>query len=129
MTGRKPKKTGLALTELELEVMNYIWDSGETTVREVCDLINEKKALAYTTVATMFKSLENKKYLISKKNGNVLVFTPDISRAKFQDWYCGNRLSQIFTSPQSLVSQFIEDTNLSKKEIAKVKKALENLEF
>lgn len=129
MTGRRPKETGLSLTELELEIMNLIWNQEETTIREVCDLINQEKDFAYTTVATVFKSLEKKGYLDTAKQGNTSIYKAKIEREKFQDWFSGHKLAKIFKNPESLVSKFIEETNLSKKEIEKIKNALKDLEF
>ena len=46
------------LTELELELMHAVWSHGQCTVREVHDAFPKK--LAYTTIATVMKVLEQK---------------------------------------------------------------------
>ena len=129
MTGRRKKKSGMELTELELEVMNCIWNNEKTTVREVCDQLNETQDFAYTTIATIFKTLEGKGYLDSSKPGKILEFIPKIPRKDYQDWFRGHSLAKVFASPKNLVSKFIEDSDLSKKDIERIKKALEDMEF
>jgi predicted transcriptional regulator len=128
--GRNLKNNkGLDLTEFELEIMNIVWDHEKVTVREVCDKLNQSKKLAYTTVATVFKVLENKKFLTSVKLLNTLFFSAKVSKTKYQQWYLNHKIGKVFDSPQALVSKFIEDTNLSQKEIDKIRAALEDLEF
>lgn len=130
MTGRKPKeKESLSLTDLELEIMNEVWRLESATIRDVCDALQDSKPLAYTTVATIFKVLDQKGYLHSEKSGNILTFGPRVSRDEYQNWYRENKLSQVFDSPQSLVVKFIEDSSLSRRDIERIKKALEDMEF
>ena len=56
LTGRG--KAGKALTPLELEIMQVLWESGPSTVTEVRPLLKAK--LAYTTVQTMLNVLLRK---------------------------------------------------------------------
>jgi len=65
MTPRKKTKPERMLTEVELELMNVIWNLGECTVREVQESLPKERDLAYTSVATMMKILEQKGILTS----------------------------------------------------------------
>ena len=47
-----------ALTEGESEVMEALWRLGEGTVRDVLEALPEERRLAYTSVATFLKILE-----------------------------------------------------------------------
>ena len=46
------------LGALELEVMQIIWDRGEATVRQVWEVLYPTRKLAYTTVATVIRQIE-----------------------------------------------------------------------
>ena len=83
-TGRRPKKKGMELTDLELQIMNMIWTKDMSSVREVCDELSKSKPLAYTTVATIFKVLEQKKYLCSSKENNILKYNAQIEKENYQ---------------------------------------------
>jgi predicted transcriptional regulator len=60
------------LGSLELEVMEFMWQAGEATVRQVGEVISRKRSIAYTTVMTVMghlvdkgllsRTLEGKKY-------------------------------------------------------------------
>ena len=54
------------LTGQELEIMKVVWELDRATVRDVYEALLERRKIAYTTVMTMMKILEEKKYL--KKN-------------------------------------------------------------
>lgn len=48
------------LGELEVELMEHMWQLGEATVRDVTTLIQEKRPVAYTTVMTVMVHLAEK---------------------------------------------------------------------
>src|SRR4029450_11117861 len=51
------------LTPQELAIMKIIWRLERATVRDVYEALRERRDVAYTTVMTMMKILEEKKYL------------------------------------------------------------------
>ena len=51
------------LTPQELAIMKVVWDREPVTVRDVYETLREKRAIAYTTVMTMMKILEEKGYV------------------------------------------------------------------
>jgi BlaI family penicillinase repressor len=51
------------LTHQELEIMKIVWALGAATVRDVYEALLKRRKIAYTTVLTMMKILEQKKYL------------------------------------------------------------------
>src|SRR5271157_1010948 len=57
---RPPSTT---LTGQELEIMKVVWERESVTVRDVYEALLERRKVAYTTVMTMMKILEQKGYL------------------------------------------------------------------
>ena len=57
------RRRSTTLTEQELEIMKIVWERDRSTVRDVYEALLERRKVAYTTVMTMMKSLEQKKYL------------------------------------------------------------------
>jgi predicted transcriptional regulator len=51
------------LTQGELEIMKIVWQRDSVTVRDVYEALADTRKVAYTTVMTMMKILEQKKYL------------------------------------------------------------------
>ncbi len=48
------------LTEQELEIMKVVWQLGVATVRDVYETLLTRRKIAYTTVMTMMKIMEEK---------------------------------------------------------------------
>jgi len=61
--------SGESPTDRELEALKVLWDRGEVTVRDLADAMNASAAergddeLAYTTVLTILRTLEQKGYV------------------------------------------------------------------
>ena len=72
-----------SLGELEREIMETIWQRGETSVREIHGIFGEKRA-AYTTLMTTLDRLYKKGLLERRKDGRAFLYSPRISREEFR---------------------------------------------
>ncbi len=70
----------IILTRQELQIMKVVWDRGAATVKEVCDVISQKKPTAYTTVLTLMGILEDKGALTHVRAGRAYIYKPLLSR-------------------------------------------------
>jgi predicted transcriptional regulator len=70
----------IILTRQELQIMKVVWDRGAATVKEVCDVISQRKATAYTTVLTLMGILEDKGALTHVRAGRAYIYRPLLSR-------------------------------------------------
>lgn len=122
------RKKSPNLTEAELRLMDVIWEKGECTVSEVADALPHELGLAYNTVLTTLRILEEKGYLRHTK--------PDDSRAFVYRAVVGHQeasrnavrylLSRFFrNSPELLVLNLLEDEELSRKELRRIRALLE----
>ena len=58
-----------ALSETQLEIMNVVWDRGETTVAEVWNVLSASRSVARNTVQTLMTRLEEKGWLRHRAEG------------------------------------------------------------
>lgn len=80
---KRPGETvKLALGSLEREVMETVWTSGKTTVRETHTSL--KGRAAYTTLLTTFDRLHKKRLLKRQKESRAFVYSPRVSRDEFE---------------------------------------------
>ncbi len=70
----------IILTRQELQIMKVVWDRGAATVKEVCDVISQRKPTAYTTVLTLMGILEDKGALTHVRAGRAYIYKPLLSR-------------------------------------------------
>jgi predicted transcriptional regulator len=89
------------LHELEAEVMEELWVSGERTVREVMEALNARAdpARAYTTYMTIMSRLHGKGALARRREGKTDFYTPVYPREEYM------RL-RARTEVEGLVAQF-----------------------
>src|SRR5215831_13734248 len=70
---RRRKST---LTDQELEIMKVVWDLEKATVRDVYEVLLQRRRIAYTTVMTMMKILEGKGYLKKTREDRAYLYRP-----------------------------------------------------
>jgi len=73
------------LHELESEVMEALWASGETSVRSVMDTLNDRadKERAYTTYMTIMARLHKKGLLRRRREGKTDYYSPVYGREEY----------------------------------------------
>ncbi len=112
------KKHGRILTPQELEIMKVVWLQGQATVRDVYEVLRERRTVAYTTVMTMMKVLETKGHLKKRLEQRAYVYQPTrpeqvVLRSmvrEFIDWVFGG-------SAQPLLVHLVEDKKLTEQEL------------
>ena len=116
------------LTKCELEVMDVVWRLGQATVQDVVDAL--ERSLAYTTVMTTLKILEEKRGVLRRtKCGRAYVYEPLVSRDAACRSIAGDLARRVFRgSVKSLVLSLIDTEPMSAADIAEVKAAIKSLE-
>jgi len=116
---RQPSKT---LTGQELEIMKVVWERQTATVRDVYEALLERRKVAYTTVMTMMKILENKGYLLRKQVDRAYLYRPAqpknrVIRALVRDF-----VNRVFNgSAEPLLVHLIEDRRLTPDELDEIR--------
>ena len=74
------------LHELESEVMDAVWDAGETTVRLVMDALNRRAdpPRAYTTYMTILARLYKKGLATRRREGKTDIYAPALTREEYR---------------------------------------------
>lgn len=117
------KREDIQLTKFELEIMELVWQLGETSVREVQEAIHERRRPAYTTVQTIFARLEEKKAIRrTRKIGNAFLFEPLITRKSAYRRLIDDFLQLFGGSAQPVVAHMLESGKLTLEDL----KALES---
>ena len=81
--------------ELEMEVMDILWNSGHGTVNDVLNIIGKNRQIAYTTVATIMQRLFDKGLLTRKQEKSYYVYLPQLSKADYSKKIIKNFLHNI----------------------------------
>ncbi|GJM12377.1 MAG: transcriptional regulator [Pseudohongiella sp.] len=119
------RKASQTLTEGELRLMKVIWTLKTATVRDVVVELEKKGRVAYNTVQTMMRILEDKGYLSHEKSGRSFIYSPIVERHNARSAALKQLLENFFDdSPQSLLVNLIEDEELDASDIKKLKELI-----
>jgi predicted transcriptional regulator len=119
------RKKSPHLTEAELRLMDVIWDKGPATVSEVNDALPKDVGLAYNTVLTTLRILEEKGYLRHTKrdDARAFVYRAVVGRNEASRNAVRYLVSRFFrNSPELLVLNLLEDEELDAKELSRIRK-------
>jgi len=121
----RQKNSGDALTPLELEIMNVLWETGSANVQTVQTRLRGG-ALAYTTVQTMLNVLHRKGKVRRRLKDRAYLYQPVVSRQKAVRQAVGDMLDRFFGgSADSLVLSLLETRKLTPEALARIQKLLE----
>ena len=124
----RSSKPHIELTKCEAEVMEIVWEQQCVTVNDVVAAIDRE--LAYTTVMTTIKILEEKNILRrGEKVGRAYSYTANVSRDQVRERMLKSLADQLFGgSIRSLVLNLIESDAVSQDDIEAVREAAAKLE-
>ena len=119
-----PRKSPI-LTEAELRLMQVLWEKGPATVQQVL-LSLPKKSLAYNSVLTTIRILEDKGYVKHEKDGRAHVYTPLVQRKDATRSEIRRLVSRFFgDSHELLVLNILEDKGIDAGEMKRLRDMLE----
>src|SRR5579862_181468 len=109
------------LTGQELEIMKIVWERDSATVRDVYEAILESRKVAYTTVMTMMKILEDKKYLKKTQVDRAYVYRPAQPKGKVIGAMVREFVNRVFNgSAEPLLVHLVNEHELSADDLAEI---------
>lgn len=122
---RVARKKSPTLTEAEYRLMDIIWNRETVTVADVVDSLGDPP-LAYNTVLTTMRILEQKGYVRHKAIGRAFVYKAIVEREEAQRSVVSHVVSRFFNnSPRELVLNLIESGEVDEAELAHLLALLE----
>lgn len=113
------------LTPVELELMEILWELEAGTVHEVIAKLPSDRKLAYTSVSTMLRILQQKKIVAIKKISRQHVYYPLLSKETFANHSLKRIVKQVFAGNSAqLVSYLVDKNKLSIDEINELQQLL-----
>jgi len=121
-----PRRKSETLTEAELRLMEVLWQLGSATVQQVLDALPARPALAYNSVLTTIRILENKGYVRHLKDGRAHVYTPCVEREEASRSEIKHLVSRFFGDSQDLlIMNILEDRGIDQVELQRLRQLLE----
>ena len=123
---RRPHPT---LTPQELAIMKVIWGMGSVTVRDVYERLRTERTIAYTTVMTMMRILEDKGYLTKTSADRAFVYAAAKPRQQVVGAMVRDFVDRVFDGASgSLLVHLAKDNRLTAKQRQAIEKLVKDLE-
>ena len=117
------------LTPQELAIMKVVWARDKATVRDVYEALRAKRTIAYTTVMTMMRILEEKGYLKKTLVDRAHVYKPAQRRQQVIGAMVRDFLDRVFDGASDrLLVHLAKDNKLTEKQRRIVKQLIEEQE-
>ena len=109
------------MTGLELEIMKIVWERRSATVRDVYEALLERRKVAYTTVMTMMKILEQKKHLKKTQADRAYLYRPAQPQGKVIGAMVREFVNRVFNgSAEPLLVHLVEEHDLSREDLEEI---------
>ncbi|MEG1564391.1 MAG: BlaI/MecI/CopY family transcriptional regulator [Bacteroides sp.] len=113
------------LTIQEEEAMIYIWELESCFVKDIVAKYTPPVP-PYTTVASIVKNLERKKYVATKHVGNTYQYSPLILESEYKRTFMSGVVRNYFAdSYKEMVSFFARDQKISATELKEIIEMIE----
>ncbi|WP_103664492.1 BlaI/MecI/CopY family transcriptional regulator [Gracilimonas amylolytica] len=123
------RKSLTPLGESEMEILHHVWELGEATVAQVRERILNDRKVAYTTVMTIMKNLNDKGFLKYYKDGNTYVYSARIEPEQVQSNLVSGLIDKVFKgSTSALVQTLVKGENISEKELKELRDMIDSME-
>jgi BlaI family transcriptional regulator, penicillinase repressor len=114
----------IQFTDRELDLMDVLWEHGPSTVTEVRDALTDD--LAYTTVLTILRTLEEKGYVTHDEEGRAHRYRPLVEKQKAEKSAVSKLVKKLFKgSPEALLTQLVSDRKLSAADLKRMRNLID----
>lgn len=102
--------------------MKILWRRGESAVNDLVAAIPESEALAYNSVLTTIRILEQKGYVEHRQEGRAFIYRPVVAEEEASRSEVKHVLSRFFgNSREQLLLTLLGDGEISREELERLK--------
>jgi predicted transcriptional regulator len=115
-----------AMSPAETEILRLVWQLGEATVQQIHDALPANRPVAYKTVQTLLRRLEDKGYLKHTLEGKAHVFRPAVKREAVVKRTVLDFLDRLFGGdPRPLMQFLAREGRINAEDIKELKRLID----
>src|SRR6266576_2287573 len=120
-----PPKKSNTLTEAELRLMKILWARGESAVGDLVAAMPDGAALAYNSVLTTIRILEQKGYVRHRQEGRAFLYLPCVAEQEAGRSEVRHMMQRFFgNSRERLLLSLLGDDEVTPEELQRLKEAI-----
>jgi BlaI family transcriptional regulator, penicillinase repressor len=117
------------LADLQMAIMQVLWERGEATVGEVRDDLAGSRPLAYTTIGTMLAKMERNGQVAHRTEGRANIYRPLVEKEQVSRSMTGELLKRLFSGDVAdMVCHLLDECEVSPEELARLKRLIRQKE-
>jgi predicted transcriptional regulator len=122
-----PPKKSTTLTEAELRLMKILWQRGESLVGDLVAAMPADASLAYNSVLTTIRILEQKGYVRHRQEGRAYLYSPCVAEHEASRSEIRHTLQRFFgNSRERLLLSLLGDDEVTPEELERLRKTIAN---
>jgi predicted transcriptional regulator len=116
-------------TDSELEILTILWDKENATVKEVHEVIQQKKKVGYTTTLKLMQIMNEKRLVTRNISSKKHVYTPALSKEFIQEQFLEKIIESFYGGNYSklILNTLMKHPPLNK-ELAEIKLLIDQLQ-
>lgn len=124
-----PRPPSQHLTEVELQILQILWEHESAPVRIIHEELSQLRATNYSTTVKMLSVMLDKGLVTREESARPHIYKPVVSRKKTQKRMLGDLVEQLYAgSTTSLVLQALSSKKTSPEELQKIRQLLDQIE-
>jgi len=117
------------LADLQLAIIQVLWDNGTATVADVRDALRPQRKLAYTTVGTMLAKMEAAGYVTHRAEGRVNVYRALLRRDQVSRSMVSDLAERLFQGDVAeMMCHLLDGCDVSRDELVRLKQLIRDKE-
>lgn len=117
-----PPRKSNTLTEAELRLMKLLWERGESAVSDLVAAMPDGEALAYTSILTTVRILEQKGYVKHRQEGRAFLYSPCVAEREASRSEIRHTMQRFFgNSRERLLLSVLGDDEIDAEELSRLK--------
>lgn len=109
--------------------MRVLWNLGRGTVSDIKDALHGNEPLAYSTVLTTMRIMEEKGFVRHDKEGRAFVYEPLVDGVEAKQTALKHVMGRFFNdSPEMLVANLLEEGDVSAESLTAIRALLERVD-
>jgi len=126
-----PKRTSEHPTELELLILQILWEESPLPVGDVQEKLAKGRAhrpLTYSTVITVLNVMVRKEYLKREKQGKAFLYSPLVTEERVSQSMLGDIVDRVFDgSARCVMMNLLEKGDMDPKELKEIRKMINRI--
>ena len=116
-------------TDSELEILHILWDKGDCSVREINDILNNKREVGYTTTLKLLQIMFEKGMVVRDTSNKTHIYKAVAQEKETKSDLLSEFIKTAFKgSSMSLVLQALGNSKSTKGELEELKSLINHLE-